>query len=534
MKAKKFLALTCLSTTLIAGVTACKPGVVVGGESTIQIRAFNGGYGTAWLHEIAENFEKVFPQYKVQFVEESSLVSQTAGNEMQTPNKNQIDLYFTTGSDVSNLINKSKSILKTSKSTLMEPLNDVFESKAIGYDGKEEAKTIKERMFDGYEESMTYNGIVEKWHGNMYSLPWADGATGLFYNPEVLAKYGIAEPLTSNELTAAVQEIASHSKADKIYPWSWAGSNAVGYWLYLYETWFAQYSGKTGFNNFLKCDPGDGDIEMNGYKVYQDQGIYEALKAMYNIIDLSYASNGSIQKTHMEAQNEFMRAKSAFLCDGEWLYREMSGDYEKEASKIKMLAVPVLSKIGEENGLTDAQLHDVVAAIDAGQTDDAIKQAIPTASAAAIAKVRDARSIHDAIGVGHCMEVPSSSDCKEAVKTFIRFIYSEDGCRSFRKLAKGNLPLEFEIKDEGETTDFQKSVDKILRTGKPQMVSADSKLNDVRSLSQMYLFNSSAWVHPTTFAAVMQHKADLTPEKIFNDEKAYMQDSWSKYMSYVF
>lgn len=534
MKFKKFLALGCLTAGLVGTMAGCGSKVVEGGASVIQMRVYKGGYLTEWLHEVADAFMAQNPDIEIRFEEESSAVTEAIMNEISVPSKNNIDLYFSNGNHVADLITKSKSILKTSNQTLLEPLNDVFESKAIGYDGKEEDVTIKEKFFDGYEEAFTYNGLVEKWHGNMYALPWADAATGVFCNKSVLDKYNLDIPLTSNEFTACIETIASHTKADGIFPWSWAGNNCAGYWLYLYETWFAQYSGREGFNNFVKCDPGDGNIEQNGYKVYEDEGIHQALKAMEAILDLNYSANGSVNKMHLEAQNEFIRGKSAFMCDGEWLFQEMSKEYYEEAKEIIMVSAPILSVIGEEGGVSDAELHTIVADIDAGKTDAEIKADVAKATDALIERVRNARGVHDGIGVGHCIEVPSSSDAIPAVKKFLRYYFSNDGARSFYNKAHGSLPIKFTKKEGDVSTPFQDSVYKILNTGRPQMVSYDARLNDVRSVSQMYPFNVTSWQHPQTFKAIMLNKGVITADKIFNDEKAYMKTSWSKYMSYVF
>ena len=308
------LVLSALSVFTIAG---CGNHVEVGGESTIQIRCYKGGYGTEWLHVMADEFSELFPEVSFDFVEESSLVTENATQEIMVPSENQIDLYFTNGSDMYNLIDSSKQKLRSSEKTLLEPLNDVYESKGIGADGKEEAETIASRMFDGYAQSSMYNGSIEKWRGNMYKLPWADAITGVFCNPAVLAKYNLEIPLTSNEFVSVVEAIASHSKEDKIYPFTFGGNNARGYWLYLWETWFAQYSGKETFDRWVMCDPGDGDIENNGWKVYEDIGILKSLEAMYGICDLSYNPNGAVSKKHTEAQNELIRGTAAFMVDGE-------------------------------------------------------------------------------------------------------------------------------------------------------------------------------------------------------------------------
>ena len=230
------LALTSLAAITLTGCKTSKA-VVAGGEGTIQIRAYKGGYGLDWLHKAAEEFKKAHPDIEFEFVEESSMVTgEVAQQEIALPKKNQIDLYFITGIDVDNLLNKSYSVLRTRKQTLLEPLNEIYESKAIDVNGKEEAETIASRMAVGYKEASIYEGSLAQWEGNMYTLPWANGMTGLFVNPTVLNKYNIGMPLTSNEFTAAVQTIYERGKSDGIYPFSWAGANAVGYWNYLYET----------------------------------------------------------------------------------------------------------------------------------------------------------------------------------------------------------------------------------------------------------------------------------------------------------
>lgn len=535
MKAKKFLALGCLTAGLVGTMAGCGGKIEEGGASVIQMRVYKGGYLTDWIHEVADAFMKQNPDITIDFVEESSLVTETAQNEMSVPNKNNIDIYLTNGNHVADLITKSKSILKTNNETLLEPLNDVFNSKAIGYDGKEEDVTIKEKFFDGYEEAFTYNGTVTKWHGNMYALPWADATTGLFCNKAVLDKYGLEIPLTSNEFKATVEAIATHTAQDNVFPFSWAGNNCAGYWSYLFETWFAQYSGLKRFNNFVKCDPGDGDIEFNGYKVYEDEGIYYALKAMEDILDLNYSPNGSVNKYHIEAQNEFIRGKNAFMCDGEWLFQEMSKDYYDEAKEIIMVSAPILSVIGQEGGVTDAVLHNIVQGIDDGKTNaEIIATAGTGVTEQLIERVRDARGIHDGIGIGHSIEVPSSSDAIDAVKLFLRYYYSNDGARSFYNKAHGSLPIKFTREPGDEDTPFQNSVYKIINNERSQTVSVEARLNDVRTLSQMYVFNVTAWQHPQTYKSIMLNKGSITAEKIFEDEKAYMKKSWATYMSYVF
>ncbi|MCB5288491.1 MAG: ABC transporter substrate-binding protein, partial [Candidatus Cloacimonetes bacterium] len=437
MDIKKMVLPIVFAGVLVIGLSGCTPGVEEGGNSVIQLRAYKGGYDLDWLHKATEEFTKAHPNITFEFIEESGLVDSKALQEIALPQQNQTDLYFLTGIDIDLLMQRSYSALRTREQVLLEPLNDVYESKGIDINGEEESETIASRLFDGYKEASTYEGSFDKWKGSMFTLPWASAMTGLFVNQAVLDKFDIETPLTSDEFVAAIDKISSEGEEEDIFPFAWGGENTAGFWSFLFETWFGQYSGRTKFENFVNCEPEDGDIINNGYKVYEDPGILESLKAMFQILNLDYCANGSASRQHMEAQTDFIIGKSAFLTGGDWAFKEMSKYYYTQAveNEIEMIAVPMLSTIGTEIGITDAQLHTLVEMIDNHNTYVEIKTAIPSLTDANIDRVVNARSIYDSIGGSHEIVIPSYADAKDAAKLFIRFFYSNDGCRIFRNNA---------------------------------------------------------------------------------------------------
>ena len=539
MKNKKVLFFVGATIASLVGVSGCKGKTTVGGSNVVQVKSYKGGYGTDFLHALAEEFKKVHPEITIVVEEESALVnSEQVKLEVCQPKKNQIDLYFTTGMDVEYSMQKSYAVLRDRNKTLLEPLDDVFNSKAIGFNG-EESETIASRMFDGYKDVFTYYGSVDKWNGNMYTLPWADSSTGLFMNQSVLDKYGLQAPLTSDELTTVVQAIATQGASEDIYPFSWAGANAVGYWEYLYEVWFAQYSGQENFKNFMNCNPnGEGKIKEEGYKVYEDPGILKALEAMYPILNLNYSPNGSVSMQHIEAQTNFIKGKTAFMCDGDWVLNEMKENYFEQGKNITMLRTPILSSIGTEIGLTDGQLHTLVEMIDAHKSNEEIKATLTMLDDAKINRVVTARSMHGSIGSGHGLLIPSYADAKDAAKLFLRFMYSNDGCRIFRNNAYSNLPLAYTPDPSDTNTPFQQSLDKVHDYEKPIVITSSAPYNNVRNIAQIFMFNYSAWVHPRTFLDIMQNKysggePQLTPEYMFNKEKEFVKSNWSKYMTNI-
>ena len=539
MKIKNFLLPLILvsSASLVSGCRNKKN--QVGGAQTIQIKAYKGGYGTDFLHEMADKYHEAHPEISFSFLDESVLIDgEKAAAEIAVPKKNQVDLYFVTGVDINYLVKKSSSVLNKRDEVLLEPLDSIFEGKAVGLDGKEEEATIKSRFFNGFEELCKYDGEFPKWRGTMFTLPWAEATTGIFMNKSVLDKYGVSIPLTSNEFISAVQTIYTAGKPNNNYPFSWGGGNAAGYWQYLYETWFAQYSGQQKFYNFQMCDPGNGKIVQEGYKVYEDAGILKALEAMFPILDLNYSPNGSRTQQHTEAQTDFITGKTAFMIDGDWLMNEMKEYYYEQGKEIMMLRAPILSSIGSEIGISDAQLHTLVESIDNHLSNTEIKVLIPSLSDESIERVRSARSVHDTIGIGHNILIPSYADAKDAAKEFVKFFYSNDGCRIFRNFANANLPLTYQTKEGDKNTPFQQSLDKVRDYDNPQIVTSVASYNGVRTTPspQILTFNYSAWATPYTFVYIMLDKIGdqaFTPESIFNGEKDYVRSQWNSWMIYI-
>ena len=536
---KKALALIC-TLTMVLSLAGCGDGAgetkTGDGEESkvIQVKFYKAGYGEEWLQAMIKAFEEAYKEegYKVEIVESSSTISTSSEQEILLgPGKNKTDLYFTSGVSVSNVIDSSKKVLRTEDEVLLESLEDIFRNPAIGADKKEEEKTIEERLFPGLEESLHYRGANEKWQSDRYTIPWALGATGLVMNNSIMEKYGLDIPLTSNEFAAVLETIEKKGEADAVHPYSWSGNNAPGYWTYLYDTWFAQYSGAEAYNNFWATNPASGDVRSDGWQVYEDQGILEALKAMDKIMDLDYSADGSVNMTHLEAQHELLTGKAAFMVSGDWMLNEMKNEYYEEASQVSMLKAPVLSVIGEEIGISDAQLHTVVEMIDNGSDAADIKAAVSGLTDEGLSRVQNARNAYSSIGVTHQILVPSYSDAKTAVKAFLRFMYSEDGCRIFREQAYSLLPISTSETEEAPTV-FQKSIEELTGDGQAVALFQDSEASQIRAKSGMLPFNYSAFAHPNTFRAMMTDEK-ITAEYIYDTELAYVKANWATYVSYA-
>lgn len=525
-----------MATGLFSGCGSKTENTTEDGEESkvVQVKMYKAGYSDEWLTAMIEAFEETYKEegYKVEILESSATTSGSSEQEILLgPGKNETDLYFVSGISVDKMIDGSKKVLRTEDEVLLESLEDVYNSPAIGKDKKEESKTIAERLYFGDDSCLYYTGSKEQWQNIPYCISWGAGTTGLVMNNSVMEKYGLSMPLTSDELAETLEAVYNKGKAEGVYPYAWAGNNAPGYWSYLFENWFAQYSGVEAYNNFWATIPASGDVNNDGWQVYEDNGILESLKGMEKIMNLDYATDGAVNMTHLEAQHQLLTGKAAFMVSGDWLLCEMKNEYFDEASNMTMIKTPVLSAIGKEIGIDDASLHTVVEMIDNGSDNDAIKSSVKAINDEGIERVRNARNMYTSIGNSHVAVIPSYSDAKTAAKAFLRFIYSEDGCRIYRENAYAELPIASE-NAEGLETNFQESLINVTNNGTATALFENSNASKVRSNAGMLLFNYSGCASPNTFVTMMKEEK-FTADYIYEKELAYVKANWETYMSYV-
>ncbi len=537
---RKLLAVVLLI-AMIATLIGCGTGGTAGGNQAsgpkkLVIKFFKGGYGDEWLYAMADAFEEAYKDegYEVEIEVKASGGSTVAEQELKLgPEKNDVDLYFASSVSTHNVLNYSKKVMRDETTPLLEPLNDIYNAPAVGADKQPESKTIAERTFAGFEDSYLYKGTNEAWQGKIFNLSEFASSTGLFVNTKVLEKYGVSVPNTTDEFAAAVKTISQKGAADGVYPFTWAGNNAPGYWYYLWYNWFAQYSGVEAFNNWVATMPESGDVKNDGWQVYEDRGILEAFKAMEPLMELDYSADGAVNFTHTEAQHYLMVGEAAFMVTGDWLLSEMKKDYMQEASTdVQMVKTPVASVIGTELGISDAQLSQAVSMIDSGKSNTELIAAVPGLQEAGAQRIRDARGIYTSIGSELQVMIPAYSDAKEVAKKFIQFLYSEDGCRIVRDNAYALVPVTCDSYEVSEPTVFLESVVKTFDNGNAVAISMNNNKSVVRSTSGMLEFNYSSYCLPNTFKSMMMDKS-ITAQYIYETELAYVKSNWANWVAYA-
>lgn len=545
---KKILSLALALLMLVGLMAGCGGGgntsETTGDGGYAQVKtavvAYNSsGYGHSWLEKAAEVFEQMYAEegykldLKISFGNENNATLEIG----KGPDKNDVDLYMGLG-NMEAVLDASNKTMRGEGAVLVDLTEVLWNKPAIGSDKQEESKTVAERYFLD-EEYLYYDGALEEFHGGIYALPLTVGSCGIIMNPSVTEKYGYGLdnlPRTTDEFNDLCMKIAETSAETGVYAYAWPGANAPGYISYLFFEYFAQYSGKEAFMNFVKTIPESGDIVNDGWMVYEDLGILEGFKAMEPIMKKEFSPPGSAGMTHLQAQHEVLVGNAAFIMNGDWVLNEMEDQYYEEAANCIMLNTPVLSVIGTECGITDAELGQAVDMVDEGKSNADIIAAIPGLDEAEAQRIRDARNVY---GCGEKTvragaAIPAYANGRDVAIEFLRFLCSEDGMQIIRDEAYNVGAFECESYASKGDTIYMDSVVANINPGHGEYISMDSSLSVVRAKSGMLYFNHPSLVQPATFKnMITDTTGTMTAQQMYDMERAYAKANWSIWAAYA-
>ncbi len=458
-KAMKRIGVLALGATLTISTVGCKNNGDVDQDtpsSVCKIKIVKAGYDTDWLDEVVEKFNATFAEegYKAEVTMADTSIGMV--NEIKNPRKNDTDLYIEYN-NVDTIIKASRSILGANGGALLEDLTDVYNSKAIGLDKQEEGKALIERFTAEAVDYCKFHGELGGYDG-IYAMPYQGGTTGIMLNKKVLADkgYTMDDVLTTDAFLKMIDELAPADPLDQtaFFPVAWASKNAPGYWDYLAQVLFAQYEGAEKYHNFWNFIPETGTTVENGYTVYQDRGMYEALKVIEALVDLDYAAPGTASMDHIGMQTRVLQGSSLFTVSGDWLYKEMEKTNEQYLNDVIHIKTPVISALGVKLALCgtthevgtscttcESKLQAIVKAVDNGTavatiaTENGVTQE-------KVEEIQAARGYYKGELPASVMGIPSYANAKDVAKMFIRFLYSDDMNDVYRKHTYVSLPVE--------------------------------------------------------------------------------------------
>ena len=561
MKLKKLVSV--LFAALIAvSAAACNGngGAGDGEESNVaEVKAVIAGYDVDWLPAAAAKFNEMYAEegYEIKITLTDTEIN--AQNEIITPNRNTTDLYFEYN-NVDNLINRSRGILKKSGASLLEDLTDVYESKAIGADKKEQGKPIGERLDPRTEDFCGYNGVLTGYDG-LYAIPYQGGTTGLYVNGKVLAEKGYSSDdlLTTGAMLDMVKALAPSNPLDTsaFFPVAWSGLKAPGYWDYMCQILIAQYTGSARYENIWNFNPESGTQIDNGYDVYQERGIYEALKVVEELENKDYAAPGTSSLTHTAAQSRVFKGESLMMVSGDWIYKEMEKDYAELLNDVIAVKMPVISALGVKLGLCgtshampnktsddvvltdvecdacEAKLKAIVKAVDAGELGDEQIASANGVSADKVATVRASRGYYQGPAGTTVAYIPSYSNAKKVAKLFLRFILSDDGNKIYNEHSysyfaiESVTPLDVTAMNEREKAVYDK-----MYSENSSPVYGDNS-GRIRSLNNLQFFPKENTL-PNAYTGLSYSHSSGTPtftaKSIYEGNITYARLNWQDWL----
>ena len=404
---KKLVALLLSAISACGLMTGCGGGgQEAGDEKTIQIYAWESGYGIQWLQKIVDDFNAGQTEYKAELDYSSS--ASTVIDTLDLGKSNNYDLYFT--------------MLQSSKynSDFIE-MTSILDSAPTGETGK-----IRDKYYDGFIEGLKDAEGKEKF------LCYGYGNASIVYNCDMISEENV--PNTTKELEILVAELAATCK-----PWLFYNDSGInGYWNYLTDAWAAQYNGlEYQYNTFYKLKGEDGTSPSKEILLAQD-GRYKALEVMETIITPDTTHQQCTNTNYTTVQTLFLEGGAAMMPNGSWLLNETGTD-----ANVNMMKVPVISSIVEKlenSSMDDETLSAIIDEVDAGAESSAL------CSANDFARIKEARNIMYNNATESYIFAPSYSNALDAVKAFLQWYHKDSSILRYYETTK--LPAACKLSDE--------------------------------------------------------------------------------------
>ena len=523
MKAKKVSALALCVAMAITGFSGCNKKKIANDEFTLEIYAKESGYGIQWLHKVAEEFKKEYPEYNVE-IESEKAVDRAADMLTAGPEHTTADLLFV--SKLTELIHSGKNGLK-GYDNVAENLTEMYNTTVPGENVKLKDKANKDIMKMTAIEVETEEGV---WEDQWYTFAYESGLTGIVYNKTMFDEKNVDVPRTTEEL----YEVCDALKTDTFAPL--IGSFSVSYLNTIASIWWAQYEGKAEFERFWN------PTSLNDYEtIYQKGRLYsfQIQNQLYKK-DFKRLHKDTLDLNYSESQARFITREAAMLFCGGWFENEMKPiieEYQATGKKdeYSMMKTPVNSAIVDKLSFwekeqdystifqaargdtpdqaslkiikdADAKLLQIIDYVDGVSTEK------PNfATDADIAIIREARNLTCSYGSNSQGVIPVYATAKEAAKKFLLFLATDRMQRVVAQNCSGAvMPYGYDpiLDSEVQLSSFATDVQKIMNESTLFQHSASSK-------GEWLIGLTASRINRTHFAG--EGTDYVTPEHVWED-----------------
>ena len=462
------------------------------GETPIlQIAVIAKGYGGDYADELARAFQRK-TGIKSKVVNSTPDESFVANSLMLGPSVNDIDVYFAlNGAIIPQLMDSA-----WGGGPAWADLSDVYDTPAAGYNESGAGVTYGKLMDPYFLQAMTYpsgNGLNSDYAGKRFAVPWSSGISGFIYNntlwettnAKLPAGQKLKLPKTTDEMFTLFEKIKAIPSNDRGGAYAFTYSGLSNYLDMAFAHWWPQYDGLKQAGSFFQ-----GKLTAGGpytADIYNTQGRLEAYKAVERMLRPSncYANPADVA-TVFESQLNFLEGKAFFNLNGEWLEREMSGQFVPGEADVRYFRAPVISAIVNNPEISalftgsvtqkDALLSQAVDYIDEyyinGNASAQKPAFLSGASSAQIDFLKDAR-LTQYCQARYIAAVPGYSNQISAAKEFLKFMLSKEGQEIVMETTCGAVKAPLSVNAaqfdyyKNEATAFYKSKIEIMKKWEP-------------------------------------------------------------------
>ena len=417
-------------------------------DQTLQIYVFNAGYGTKWCTDMIEVFKQqdwVQEKYPNLIIPKPTVndVGSFAETRLSAGEKgNSFDLMFAINLDYNT-----------------GPDGDFLDLTDVVYNSTVPGEDIKwsEKSLESYNESNTYIDPTDLSSKRQYLTSWAGGMNTILYNETLLKQFTDKLPNTTDELIAICAAVkANEGQNNENYNkgYSFMEYGTGSYFVHMMPIYWAQYEGIANYKNFWN------GIDNNRYSkgIFDQKGRLYALEVMETLLDAknAYLTRSAPTLEFMQAQTMFLQGNGLFFCNGDWFDNEMASirdqiiEEQGYIDTFKTMKMPIVSKLGEKLGITDAELSAIVDYVDGTTaTEPTFASTKSYTNAEVIAAVKEARTIVHSLGPNHQSGIPHYAKGKEVAIDFLRFMATDVAQESYIKSTGGaSLPFKYKLKEK--------------------------------------------------------------------------------------
>lgn len=292
---------------------------------TLEVAAFEGGYGRNYFDKLIAAFEAANPGVKVT-LDCSPKIDEVIQPRIVSGNPPDVLMSFG-ATRIGQMANEGDLL----------DLTDIFNQPAPGGTDK-----LRDTIEDGLIDTV----CTPKKDGKIYLAPTDEGAEGLYYNKTLFEKNGWKAPETWDEFFALGDKAKKMGTSLFTYQGMYPG-----YLEAMLMPAIASTAGTDGYKKILNYEEG----------AWKDANVMKVLNVFSKIANEGYLMPGTVAMNHTQAQTAFLQGKALFIPCGSWLANEMKDAVPKTGFSFGFIPTPTFNK-GDKHYLFGSCGYNVVTA----------------------------------------------------------------------------------------------------------------------------------------------------------------------------